>query len=130
MVSPDSYSIIKNIDELEYVIIWNDALPQTIPEYSMIGKNQDDDYVTYKSFSDKVYFLEETTGDITVYISAINNVTGAIYEAELTSKSGNLVGENQLIASIEKEMELSEGEFSNQYKIVSILEFGREVNLR
>ena len=128
MVSPDSYSIIKNIDELEYVIIWNDALPQSIPEYSMVGSDQNG-YVTYKSFSDKVYFLEETVGDITVYITAINNVTGDIYEAELTSTSGELVSEDQLIASIEEVMDLSAGGFSNRYEVVSILEFGREVNL-
>ena len=133
-INGDAYSIVKNLDDLEYVIIYQTEFPQDVADYALIGVYEDaagdDVYGTYsQEFSDKVYFLHETTGAITVNVKGINDVSGDEYQTAIESTSGSIVTEEQLIAALETEMGLSAGDFADQFEVVSILEFGKTVDL-
>ena len=133
-VNPDSFSIIKNLDELEYVIIWQETMPQGVESYILIGNISSNSllkkYADYtdSSFAGKVNFLFNTTGDITININGVNEITGEQYSSSISASSGEKITEDEYIETLAQEMGMESEAFIERYEVEAIQEFGRDIN--
>ena len=133
-VNPDSFSIIKNLDELEYVIIWQETMPQGVESYILIGNISSNSllkkYADYtdSSFAGKVNFLFNTTGDITININGVNEITGEQYSSSISASSGGKITEDEIIETLAQKMGMEAEAFIERYEVEAIQEFGRDIN--